>query len=119
MYRTTCVCRFNADLEDDDYVTNPMLWCDYCSGRFVICINCSTNDHTQLMRITQISTYAQYTNEDEDEEAEPDVWLPVNCINVEEHGIENLDTRHDGISIWLKCKCDSCKHEITMRYWGD
>jgi hypothetical protein len=35
-----CICGQVADLQIDDYVTEPMVWCDLCGGRLIICKNC-------------------------------------------------------------------------------
>lgn len=52
-----CPCGKYAEILEDDYVTTPMVWCDSCGGRFVICPHCegdkmSESDleslHTQL-----------------------------------------------------------------------
>ncbi len=35
-----CVCGELADLQTEDYVTIPMIWCELCGGRYVVCPNC-------------------------------------------------------------------------------
>ena len=40
--RASCPCSHSDDytLQHEDYVTNPMIWCDGCGRRSFICMNC-------------------------------------------------------------------------------
>lgn len=46
-----CVCTATLDIQDlqiDDYITHPMIWCEECSGRYFLDI-CTTEDVTEFM----------------------------------------------------------------------
>lgn len=122
------LCKYETDLQIQDYVDRPMIWCDNCGATIVLDITLEKAlgirknkfNEVECMFIKKVIPNNLTKDKDKVEDQDWSIALPCDSFNVEKPKIMypvGTDLSHGGVYIYLECQ--GKEGLIKIRYWGD